>query len=72
MSLQTLSYYGYVTVDHGAIKKNVESLLDLNDDGKIDQEDAKAASSKILEVLQYNMPAGGGFAAGFVGGLRSG
>jgi uncharacterized membrane protein (Fun14 family) len=72
VSLQTLSYYGYVNVDHVAIKKDFENFLDLNDDGKIDKEDGEIASTKVLEILQFNMPAGGGFAAGFVGGLRSG
>ena len=72
VSLQTLSYYGYVKVDHVAIKKDFQNMLDLNEDGKIDGEDGKIAKTKILEVLQFNMPAGGGFVAGFVGGLRSG
>lgn len=71
MSLQTLSYYGYVKVDHVAIKKDFENYLDFNSDGKIDKEDGKIAKNKVLEVLQYNMPAGGGFVAGFVGGLRN-
>lgn len=53
------------------IKKDFENMLDLNSDGKIDSEDGTIAKNKILEVLQFNMPAGGGFAAGFVGGLRS-
>jgi hypothetical protein len=47
-------------------------LWDLNKDGKIDREDGKIAKTKILQVLQFNMPAGGGFVAGFLGGLRTG
>lgn len=54
------------------IKKDFDDFLDLNDDGKIDQEDGKIATTKILQVLQFNLPAGGGFATGFIGGLRTG
>eukprot|EP00565_Helicotheca_tamesis_P002787 CAMPEP_0185731346 /NCGR_PEP_ID=MMETSP1171-20130828/12651_1 /TAXON_ID=374046 /ORGANISM="Helicotheca tamensis, Strain CCMP826" /LENGTH=228 /DNA_ID=CAMNT_0028400597 /DNA_START=76 /DNA_END=762 /DNA_ORIENTATION=+ len=71
-TLQTLSYYGYVQVDHDRIKKDFEGLLDLNDDGKIDKEDVNILSDKVMEVISYNVPGGSGFAAGFVGGLRSG
>jgi uncharacterized membrane protein (Fun14 family) len=72
MSLQTLSYYGYVKVDHGQIRKDVENLLDLNDDGRIDGKDGEMAYSQLMKVLQFNLPGGTGFAAGFAGGLRSG
>ena len=70
--LQTLSYNGYIEVDHVKIKKGVENMFDLNADGKVDAADRKIAVDKVMSVLQYNMPAGGGFAAGFIGGLRSG
>ena len=72
VTLQTLQYAGYVNVDHNVIKKDVESLLDLNEDGKVDHEDRKIATDKVMEVLQIGMPSGGGFVVGFVGGLRSG
>jgi uncharacterized membrane protein (Fun14 family) len=72
MSLQTLSYYGYVKVDHGQIRKDVENLLDLNQDGKVDRSDGELAYDKLMSVLQFNLPGGSGFAAGFVGGIRSG
>jgi len=72
MALQTLNFYGYVTVDHSKIQQDVQKLLDLNQDGKIDQEDASLAMDKALTVLEFGLPSGTGFAAGFVGGLRSG
>ena len=72
MTLQTLSYSGYITIDHDRMKKEVEHWMDLNKDGKVDSDDTKIAYNKVLHVLQYNMPAGGGFAAGFIGGIRSG
>ena len=71
MSLQTLSYYGYIKVDHVKLKEDFDNFMDMNDDGKVDTSDAKIAKDQVLKVLQFNMPAGGGFVAGFVGGLRN-
>ena len=59
-------------MDHGQIKKDFDDFMDLNADGKVDQEDASLAYDKLMKVLEFNLPAGGGFAAGFAGGLRSG
>lgn len=72
MSLQTLSYYGYVQIDHVRIQADFERAMDLNKDGKVDKEDAQLVYAKIMEVLQHSLPAGGGFAGGFVAGVRSG
>lgn len=70
--LQSLQYSGYIQVDHGKLRKDVESMFDLDGDGDVDKDDANIGYTKVLAMLQYNMPAGGGFGAGFVGGLRSG
>uniref|UniRef100_A0A7S4JYV9 EF-hand domain-containing protein n=1 Tax=Odontella aurita TaxID=265563 RepID=A0A7S4JYV9_9STRA len=72
MTLQTLNYSGYIQVDHEKLKKDVEGLMDLNNDGKIDEKDLAEASDKIMEVMSFGLPSGCGFAAGFWGGLRSG
>jgi uncharacterized membrane protein (Fun14 family) len=72
MTLQALSYSGYVQVDHVKIQEHVRTALDLNDDGTIDGKDRAMATDKLMQVLQFNLPAGSGFTAGFVGGLRSG
>jgi uncharacterized membrane protein (Fun14 family) len=72
MTLQTLSYNGYIKVDHVRIREDVEKIMDLNKDGEVDSNDAAVAYKKVLSVLQYQMPSGAGFATGFVGGLRSG
>ena len=72
MTLQTLAYNGYIEVNHAKIQESVEKMLDLNQDGKIDEDDATEVYQKALKVLQFNLPAGSGFAAGFLGGLRSG
>jgi len=72
VALQTLQYSGYIQVDHDKLRKHVEGLFDLNNDGVVDQDDATQAYAKALAILEYNLPAGGGFGAGFLGGLRSG
>jgi hypothetical protein len=50
----------------------MESILDFNKDGKVDQEDVELGYNQITKVLAFNLPAGGGFGAGFIGGLRTG
>jgi FUN14 domain-containing protein 1 len=72
ITLQTLQYSGYIQVDHSKMKKDVEGWMDFNDDGQINAEDGKVGMNQLWKVLEFNMPAGGGFAAGFVGGIRSG
>mmetsp|Transcript_7854 Transcript_7854/g.11535 ORF Transcript_7854/g.11535 Transcript_7854/m.11535 type:complete len:205 (+) Transcript_7854:92-706(+) len=72
ITLQSLAYAGYIEVDHGKVKKDVEHLMDLNNDGRIDGKDVDQVVHKIREVLEFNMTGGTGFAAGFFGGLRSG
>ena len=72
MALQSLQHMGYVEVNHARMKEDVESILDLNKDGKIDQEDARVGYDRLMEVITLGIPAGGGFGAGFIGGLRSG
>ncbi|GFH49134.1 hypothetical protein CTEN210_05610 [Chaetoceros tenuissimus] len=71
-TLQTLSYAGYIDVDHSQLQKDVEKMMDLNSDGKIDAKDGEKVMDKVMEVLQFGMVGGGGFAAGFIGGFRSG
>mmetsp|Transcript_29214 Transcript_29214/g.43087 ORF Transcript_29214/g.43087 Transcript_29214/m.43087 type:complete len:187 (+) Transcript_29214:104-664(+) len=72
MTLQGLQHMGYIEVNHGALKSQVENLMDLNKDGKVDEKDAQEALDRVQEVLTVGLPAGGGFGAGFIGGLRSG
>lgn len=48
-----------------------QGILDLNKDGKVDIEDVKYAQQKLIDVLGYNMPAGGGFTAGLLAGLKA-
>lgn len=71
-ALQTLSYAGYIEIDHVQLQKDVEKAMDLNKDGKVDAKDGEQAVGKIIEILQFGMPGGAGFVTGFIGGFRSG
>ena len=70
VSLQTLSYFGYIEIKHDLFKQNVENSLDLNKDGKVDKSDFQQYFDKLMGLLTYNMPGGAGFVAGFLGGVR--
>ena len=50
----------------------MEKVFDLNQDGKVDNDDVQLMYSKVMEILQFNMTGGSGFAGGFMGGFRSG
>lgn len=69
--MQTLSYNGFVTVNYDKMEREAEKMLDFNKDGKTDAQDMLLAYGQMEKVLGYNMPSGGGFAAGLVMGLRS-
>lgn len=71
IAVQTLSYNGYMQVNYDRIQKEMDKVLDLNHDGKVDEKDAQVAYDKVHTVLSYHMPTGGGFSAGLLMGLRS-
>lgn len=66
-------------VHHDKLQKEVEGLLDRNKDGVVDGEDMKSLFDEAKKVAGFGvedetkvMASGGGFAMGFLGGLRSG
>ncbi|KAE9013917.1 hypothetical protein PR003_g14898 [Phytophthora rubi] len=70
--LQCASYSGYVDVDYKKLERDVKSYLDINKDGVFDTKDLDSMYKSIMKVLEFNLPAGSGFVAGFVLGFRSG
>eukprot|EP00428_Durinskia_dybowskii_P079019 CAMPEP_0170361404 /NCGR_PEP_ID=MMETSP0117_2-20130122/3788_1 /TAXON_ID=400756 /ORGANISM="Durinskia baltica, Strain CSIRO CS-38" /LENGTH=162 /DNA_ID=CAMNT_0010615767 /DNA_START=117 /DNA_END=605 /DNA_ORIENTATION=+ len=68
--VQAMSYNGYIKVNYDGIQQDIENFLDLNKDGKVDAKDAEFGFNRIKDVLEYNMPSGGGFSAGLMMGLR--
>ncbi len=49
----------------------LQKVFDLNNDGKVDEQDIQAGYEKLQSVLTYNMPTGGGFTSGLLIGLKS-
>lgn len=47
LTIQTLSYNGYVAVNYDKAKGDLEKLFDLNNDGKVDTEDVKIVYEKV-------------------------
>eukprot|EP00922_Rhytidocystis_sp_ex-Travisia-forbesii_P055439 GHVS01082088.1.p1 GENE.GHVS01082088.1~~GHVS01082088.1.p1 ORF type:complete len:192 (-),score=88.85 GHVS01082088.1:218-727(-) len=70
MSLQMLSYYGYVHVNWRRVESDVQNALDLNRDGQIDAEDFHLLKDKFMKVVTWGLPSAAGFGTGFVLGLR--
>nr|CCA23009.1 conserved hypothetical protein [Albugo laibachii Nc14] len=70
--LQCASYSGYVNVNYKKMECDVMQMLDLNKDGQFDAKDISEIYQSILRTLQFNLPAGSGFALGFAVGFRSG
>jgi len=65
--------YGYITIDHDKIKKDVEKKLDINQDEKPDKQgniNVQKIAEKVMKVLSNNMPANSGFAVGAIMGWR--
>ena len=68
-----MAYTGVIEVRWDKVAKIFNDQADLNGDGKVDQGDAEAALKILQERLMHNMgPAGAGFGAGFVMGLKMG
>ena len=82
LALQTLAYNGYIDVHHEKLQKQVEGILDRNNDGVVDSEDLKGMLDDVKKVAGFKLDddstnkklyaSGGGFTMGFYGGLRSG
>jgi len=70
--LQFLAYKGYITIVWKKWVDTAQEAADLNNDGKVDAADLKAAFSGLMKVLKYGLPSSAGFTAGFVLGLKQG
>lgn len=68
--LQGLAYKGYISIDFKKIQSDATKSIDANGDGKFDTSDLLLYWAEFKKIMQYNLPGGGGFAAGFALGLR--
>ena len=74
---QVAAYYGYVKVDMAKVERDFTAVLDVNKDGKVDQDDLRAMFGSTIDVLTANTDlstgaSAGGFTGGFALGLRHG
>ena len=60
IGLQILAYYHFITIDWGALSHHAQPAKHL----------AETGLDKLWHVVTYNLPFGGGFAAGLVLALR--
>mmetsp|Transcript_11322 Transcript_11322/g.22886 ORF Transcript_11322/g.22886 Transcript_11322/m.22886 type:complete len:115 (+) Transcript_11322:3002-3346(+) len=73
VAFQLAARQGYVTVEWGAIERDVNRMMDLNADGRVDVEDAKVAWARAVDILTHHMgSSSAGFGAGLLMGLRRG
>uniref|UniRef100_A0AAV1TVF0 FUN14 family protein n=1 Tax=Peronospora matthiolae TaxID=2874970 RepID=A0AAV1TVF0_9STRA len=70
--LQCACYSGYVNVDVKKLKRDFEQYVGINQDGGLDTKDVDYMYKSVMEALETRLPAGSGFAVGFVLGFRSG
>ena len=72
ITTQGLNYAGHMQVHYEQVNKDISNVLDVNDDGKIDKNDAEMMHEKFLDVIGFNIPAGSRFGGGFLAGAKSG
>lgn len=68
-----LELNGLITIHRdrfGPWLANQTKILDLNNDGVFDAKDVKIAKAKAMGFITQSLPSAGGFATGFMTGLR--
>jgi hypothetical protein len=51
LAIQSLSSRGYLHVDHHRIRKDFETILDVNKDGEVNSHDVKAFFTKVARCV---------------------
>lgn len=64
------SHLGWVKVDWNAIAADLGVVVDVNDDGVVDEKDYKIIKDNMKDILSNNLPSSSGFGTGFLLGLR--
>ncbi|CEL92425.1 unnamed protein product [Vitrella brassicaformis CCMP3155] len=70
ISLQTLAYKGYISINWPKIEKDVTDVLDLDKDGQITHKDFQIGAIKLQKFLMFGLPSAAGFGTGFWLGMR--
>lgn len=69
ITIQTLQYLGYITIDYGKVQDDVEKSLDVNNDGKLDVNDFLIIWRELKAVLTASLPSASGFVTGMAMGM---
>ena len=69
-TMQGLQHLGWVEMKYDVIEADVERYLDVDGDGQLTMSDLDVLQKRTLIWLQAGVPAGSGFGAGFLLGLR--
>ncbi|KAJ3130998.1 hypothetical protein HK100_007030 [Physocladia obscura] len=72
LSLQALSYSGFVKIDWPKIESAIVKRLDADGDGQLTQKDFKLMGLRLIHNLTSDIPSAGGFSAAFFVGFRYG
>ncbi|TYZ61050.1 hypothetical protein PybrP1_002655, partial [[Pythium] brassicae (nom. inval.)] len=70
--MQCASYSGYIDVDYQKLERDVLDFLDINKDGQFAAKDVDTVYKQVMKVLEFSLPAGNGFAVGFLVGFCAG
>ena len=68
-SLQLLSYFGYITIDYDKLTRDSAGVLDINKDGKVNEDDVLAVYDRSKSILTKHVQDVGSFLTGFAFGL---
>ena len=71
IGLQALSYYGYISISWRKVQSDLYSVVDQNNDGKVDAKDLIAFWKNFQTMMTTNLPSSSGFAAGFLLGFKN-
>ncbi|PFH34146.1 FUN14 family protein [Besnoitia besnoiti] len=71
ISLQTLNHYGYIKVNWKQVEADLKKPLDVNGDGKFDQEDIAIIKNSFMRMMAQGLPSTAGLSVGLLYGLRS-
>jgi uncharacterized membrane protein (Fun14 family) len=65
MFLQSLAYFGYITINWQRVENDISKAIDQDGDGKVTVKDGKRLLERFLGVMKTGLPNAAGFGTGF-------
>eukprot|EP00164_Ancoracysta_twista_P000766 GFYU01001007.1.p1 GENE.GFYU01001007.1~~GFYU01001007.1.p1 ORF type:complete len:245 (-),score=48.60 GFYU01001007.1:192-926(-) len=72
LTLQGLSYMGYIDVKWSKVEKDLKDVVDKDGDGNIDASELKDAFNRFCDAMKANLPSSAGFSTGLMLGVKYG